>query len=36
MRQLADDIPKINLALSLHAPNQELRCQVWHCPSTTP
>jgi sorting nexin-8 len=36
MRQLADQAPKINLALSLHAPNQELRCEIvptskaWH------
>eukprot|EP00041_Stephanoeca_diplocostata_P032850 m.1065271 g.1065271 ORF g.1065271 m.1065271 type:complete len:498 (-) comp24219_c1_seq13:831-2324(-) len=34
--QLARDVPKINLALSLHAPNQEIRTQIvpsakaWH------
>lgn len=25
---IADDLPGINLALSLHAPTQELRCQI--------
>ena len=36
MLQLANDFPKINLALSLHAPNQTLRSQIvpsskaWH------
>ena len=36
MRQLADDAPKVNLALSLHAPNQNLRSEIvpsskaWH------
>jgi len=36
IKQLADDAPKINLALSLHAPNQALRTEIvpsskaWH------
>eukprot|EP00040_Diaphanoeca_grandis_P036291 m.230960 g.230960 ORF g.230960 m.230960 type:complete len:482 (+) comp33591_c2_seq1:205-1650(+) len=36
LRQLAKDIPKINLALSLHAPTQEVRAEIvpsskaWH------
>ena len=36
MRQLADDAPAVNLALSLHAPNQTLRTEIvpsskaWH------
>ena len=36
IRQLADDAPHVNLALSLHAPNQKLRTEIvpsskaWH------
>lgn len=28
MRRLADDLPSVNLALSLHAPTQELRAEI--------
>lgn len=28
MLSIADDLPGVNLALSLHAPTQELRCQI--------
>lgn len=28
MLSLANDLPGVNLALSLHAPTQDLRCQI--------
>ena len=28
MLSIANDLPGVNLALSLHAPTQELRCQI--------
>jgi adenine C2-methylase RlmN of 23S rRNA A2503 and tRNA A37 len=36
MRRLTEDLPSVNLALSLHAPNQQLRTQIVPSASGSP